>query len=117
MQEKIRRPLQAIRQECLECSGYKPEEVLKCKITECSLYPFRMGNRSVNGLINDSDKLGYKNTPLKSIKEYCLRCCNNQPKEVRDCTCNSCTLFNYRLGNNPNRAGIGNVNNIKTELK
>lgn len=36
-------PIKAIRAKCLECSGNQPSEVRNCLITECPLYPFRMG--------------------------------------------------------------------------
>jgi len=46
-------------------------------------------------------------TPLKSIRAKCLDCCNDQPQEVRLCPCESCALWPYRMGHNPNRKGIG----------
>ena len=36
-------PVKAIRAKCLECSNYQPKEVRNCLITDCPLYPFRMG--------------------------------------------------------------------------
>ena len=36
-------PLQAIRQNCLECSGNSASEVKLCTRSECPLYPFRLG--------------------------------------------------------------------------
>ena len=35
--------LKAIREKCLECSNYATSEVRNCPITDCVLYPFRMG--------------------------------------------------------------------------
>jgi len=46
-------------------------------------------------------------TPIKAIRAKCLECSGNQPSEVRDCLIPECALFNYRLGKNPNRKGIG----------
>lgn len=46
-------------------------------------------------------------TPLKAIRAKCLDCCCGQPKEVRLCTCVNCPLYQYRMGHNPNRKGIG----------
>ncbi len=37
-------PLKAIRQKCLECSGWVAPEVRRCEITNCALYPYRMGS-------------------------------------------------------------------------
>ena len=36
-------PLKAIRRNCLECSGGSAGEVKNCIITDCVLYPFRLG--------------------------------------------------------------------------
>ncbi len=38
-----RSPIKAIRKKCLDCSGGNDAEVRKCVITDCPLYPFRMG--------------------------------------------------------------------------
>ena len=46
-------------------------------------------------------------TPIKAIRAKCLECSGNQPSEVRSCLIHECALFNYRLGKNPNRKGIG----------
>ena len=47
-----------------------------------------------------------KLTPLKSIRKYCLAC-SNRPKEVRECQSTDCPLYQYRMGSNPSRSGIG----------
>lgn len=36
-------PVKAIRQYCLNCGDGTPTEVRVCPMTECPLYPFRMG--------------------------------------------------------------------------
>ena len=36
--------LRAIRQKCLECSCHQPSEIRDCRLTECSLWPFRFGS-------------------------------------------------------------------------
>ena len=46
-------------------------------------------------------------TPLKAVRKKCLWCCCNQPKEVKLCQIEDCPLFQFRLGKNPNRSGIG----------
>ena len=48
-----------------------------------------------------------KLTPLKAIRAKCLDCCCQQASEVRACTVTECPLYPYRMGRNPNRAGIG----------
>ena len=49
-----------------------------------------------------------KLTTLKAIRAKCLDCMCYQPKEVRLCDDTDCPLHRFRLGKNPNRAGIGN---------
>jgi len=44
-----------------------------------------------------------RETPLKSIRKYCLECCCESAKEVRLCTAVGCPLYQFRLGHNPNR--------------
>ena len=48
-------------------------------------------------------------TPIKAIRAKCLECSGFQPKEVRECQIDTCPLFPFRMGKNPNRAGIGNL--------
>lgn len=40
-------------------------------------------------------------TPLRAIRLKCLDCCGSQPKQVRLCPCEDCTLFPYRMGRRP----------------
>lgn len=47
-------------------------------------------------------------TPLQAIRAKCLDCCCGQAKEVRLCVCPDCSLFPFRFGKNPNRAGLTN---------
>jgi hypothetical protein len=51
-----------------------------------------------------------KLTPMRALRAKCLDCCCNQKKEVNLCPSKDCSLWLYRLGKNPNRAGIGNRN-------
>ena len=46
-------------------------------------------------------------TPLKAIRAKCLECACGHPKEVRLCPSNNCPLYQFRMGNNPNRTGVG----------
>lgn len=36
-------------------------------------------------------------TPLKNARKYCLWCCVDQAKEVRECPKTDCVLYPYRL--------------------
>ena len=51
-------------------------------------------------------------TPIKAIRAKCLDCAGNR-KDVRNCICPECPLYPFRLGHNPNRAGIGNASNFQ----
>ena len=39
----ITNPVKAIRKKCLECCCGQVKEVELCTVTDCALYPFRMG--------------------------------------------------------------------------
>jgi len=42
-------PVKAIRKKCLDCTGEQPREVRLCPITNCPIYPYRMGRRPKPG--------------------------------------------------------------------
>lgn len=42
---KVLTPIKAIRAKCLECCCNQRQEVKLCTVTDCSLYPYRMGHR------------------------------------------------------------------------
>lgn len=46
-------------------------------------------------------------TPIKAIRAKCMDCTAGQPGEIRDCIIRECPLYPFRMGRNPNRAGIG----------
>jgi hypothetical protein len=46
-------------------------------------------------------------TPLRAIRLKCVDCSAGEVKRVRECPITSCALWPFRLGHNPNRAGIG----------
>lgn len=46
-------------------------------------------------------------SPLKAIRLNCLECVCWSASEVKRCTGKLCALYPYRLGHNPERAGIG----------
>lgn len=43
-------------------------------------------------------------TPVKAIREYCLKCCCYSAQEVKLCPDTKCPLSPFRLGKNPNRS-------------
>ena len=50
-----------------------------------------------------------RTSPLKAIRLKCLDCCCGSAHEVKLCTAVKCPLHLFRLGKNPNRAGIGGI--------
>ena len=54
-------------------------------------------------------------SPLKAIRLKCLDCCCGSVHEIKLCTAEQCPLYPFRLGKNPNRAGIGG--NVHPEPK
>ena len=45
-------------------------------------------------------------TPLRAIRQHCL-VCGSRPKDVRECPSTDCILYQYRMGHNNARKGIG----------
>ena len=43
-------------------------------------------------------------TPVKAIRKKCIDCCNEQYKEIRNCTVINCALYPYRMGRRPDTA-------------
>ena len=59
-------------------------------------------------------------TPLKAIRLRCLDCSAGSIKEVRLCPVHDCELYQYRMGHNPKRKGLGGkppTHCAKTEVK
>jgi len=56
-------------------------------------------------------------SPLKAIRAKCLDCVAEQPQEVRLCPCESCPIWPYRMGHNPNRKGIGGMKQNEQETE
>ena len=75
----------AIRERCLNCSGWELKKVAECEISDCSLYPYRIGTGKQNPKHRS-----------KAIRSYCLRCMNGQRYEVKKCVSPDCALFPYR---------------------
>ena len=75
----------AIREKCLNCSGWITKEVTDCEFADCDLYSFRSGRGKQNAKARD-----------KSIRGYCLQCMCGQRSEVSKCVSNDCPLFPYR---------------------
>lgn len=55
-------------------------------------------------------------TPVKAIRAKCLDCCCGQQREVAVCPCADCPLYPFRMGKNPNRAGIANKGSFSQKI-
>ena len=77
----------AIRERCLNCSGWFPSEVIDCTFSDCPLFPYRTGKGNQNAKARS-----------KAIRKYCLWCCAGRSSEVGKCTAYSCPLFIFRKG-------------------
>jgi hypothetical protein len=75
----------AIRERCLNCSGWIPKDVSNCSFKGCHLYPFRSGRGRQNAKARQ-----------KAIRKFCLWCAFNQFGEVSKCPSTVCPLFAYR---------------------
>lgn len=76
---------QAIREKCLDCSGYEKKEVKNCYCTGCSLYPFRTGRGKQNPQERD-----------RAIREQCMYCQMDHPREIIFCNSAWCPLYQFR---------------------
>jgi hypothetical protein len=75
----------AIRERCMNCTGWSYKQVTDCTFDDCPLHPFRSGKGKQN--------------PKKrniAIRKYCLWCMCGQSSEVSKCTSTDCPLFPYR---------------------
>jgi len=93
-------PVRAIRLRCLDCSDTRAD-VRDCEAVDCPLHPFRMSHRPKG------------TSPLKSIRAYCLWCCEGSAHEVSVCQPTDCVLRRFRFGKNPAKAGQGSIVNLK----
>ena len=75
----------AIRERCLNCSGWELRQVRNCEITKCKLHPFRSG-------IGEQDAKARE----KVIRVYCLKCSGGKHSEVKKCPVKDCPLFAFR---------------------
>ena len=84
----------AIRERCLNCSGWSAREVTECRFSDCQLYPFRTGQGRQNPKARNN-----------AIRKYCLWCMNGQRSEVAKCPSFDCSLFPYRgVRNKPQKS-------------
>ena len=83
-------PRSAVLQFCRECIGNG--NLQECDAQNC---PFHM-------------YIKRKGQPdLSKIRKKCLECMGGSSIFVEECGMETCPLYIYRLGTNPNRTGIG----------
>ncbi len=75
----------AIRERCLNCTGWSHKEVTNCIFTDCPLHPFRSGQGKQDAKAR-----------AKAIRNFCLWCMNGQHGEISKCPSTDCSLFSYR---------------------
>jgi hypothetical protein len=90
----------AIRERCLNCSGWVLKEVSNCDFVDCSLHPFRSGKGKQNPKKRE-----------KAIRAFCRWCMCGQRSEVSKCVSPDCPLFPYRMN------GIDRPSKIESLLK
>ena len=79
----------AIAERCLNCSGFIPSERANCEMTDCELFPFRMGTGK-----HDADLRN------RQIRAYCRdNCMCGNSWLVANCTSPDCPLYPYRMSN------------------
>jgi len=75
----------AIRERCLNCTGFSYAEANRCEHVDCPLHRFRSGK----GKQDAKDR-------NQAIRKFCLWCMNDSINEVSKCTAPDCSLFAYR---------------------
>jgi hypothetical protein len=97
-------PQQAVRQFCVECAGSLSA------VHQCG------GDKCLNGACGTNGvcwfypyRLGKGRPSVKLIRRTCLWCMGGSDQFVRECSSSTCSLWAYRMGRNPARAGIGNA--------
>jgi len=72
----------AIREKCLNCKAWCPQEVTKCYFTDCPLHPFRTGKGKQDSKAR-----------TRAIRAYCKWCTNGS---IAECVVTHCPLYIFR---------------------
>jgi hypothetical protein len=76
----------AIREKCLNCSGWSLKEVEECSFKDtCSLFAYRMGRGKQNAKARN-----------QAVSSYCTWCMAGNVYEVKRCTAPHCAFFVFR---------------------
>jgi len=107
--QKIKTPLEAIHQFCVNWVGGSIYEVKNCG-----------GDHSLNdGCDEDGICLFYsyrmaKGRPyIRIVRRMCLWCQGGSSDGVNECLTNDCMLYSYRFGKNPNITRKGNPETLR----
>jgi len=77
----------AIRERCLNCTGWSYKMVKECPCNDCPLHPYRSGQGKQNA-----------KKRFVAIKKYCLWCMCGKKSEINKCPSGDCPLYAYRKG-------------------
>ena len=75
----------ALRERCLNCSGWSSGGVSSCTFDDCDLNAFRDGKGKQDSKMR-----------AKAIRNYCTWCMAGDKYEVKRCVAYHCPLFPYR---------------------
>lgn len=107
------RRLSLLRQHCLECAGGASKLVADCPgefqfIGRCPLWAWRFGVTSTTAIRHGRipAECEFSVSLAKSIRQYCLQCCNGSMQEVRLCPSTDCRLWEWRFGVRPQTAAL-----------
>jgi hypothetical protein len=114
-------PLKAVRAHCLWCCNGSANEVSLCVATACPLHPYRLGHNPERApLLGDEtpvhpaerpatrgELIAEGTTALGMIKRRCIDCSGGSVADAKICKAKDCSLWAFRMGSNPNRAGQG----------
>lgn len=111
-------PLKSARAHCVDCCGGDAREVTVCTAASCPLHVVRLGARlggdpeADRTLVDPKERQATRAelagaSTIGLIRRRCIDCSGGSLEGVRNCTFASCALHPFRMGKNPNRAGIG----------
>lgn len=86
--QKVLGRVEAVHARCLDCSGFIPNDRLRCKMKECPLHPFRASSVK--------PKKGSGISRAKAVQMYCLDCSGGSAQERMKCPSVNCPLHPYR---------------------
>jgi len=71
----------------------------KAILGSCVFFPYRLGEKRIS---------------VRVFRQFCLQCMGKSREMVLECESFDCACWEYRMGTNPARKGLGNIGNLKT---